>query len=118
MNFSIAGTVEQVVTIEPRRIVLRGAMGKPIIKTVKITPNGKYSFRIVEAKADQGKNIRYTLDELKGSGGTVYVLTVENLLQSKGNYSDIIRLKTDSQIQPMISLMVSGNIFGVPSERK
>ena len=97
---------------------MQGTVGKPIKKTVKITPNSKYSFRIVEAKADQGKNIRYTLDEPNGTGGTFYVLTVENLLQRKGNYSDIIRLKTDSQIQPMISLLVSGNIFEVPSERK
>ena len=65
----------------------------------------------MDLKADQGKNIHFALHEVHEAERVSYVLTVENSLQSKGKYSDIIRLKTDSQIRPTINLLVSGNIF-------
>jgi hypothetical protein len=45
----------------------------------------------------------------KGKKG--YLLTVENIKQETGRYFDTIILKTDSEIQPEISISVYGNIF-------
>lgn len=56
-------------------------------------------------------NIRFTLEEAKPPRGTGYILTVENLKKEKGRYYDLISLKTDSKIKPLIKINVYGQIM-------
>jgi hypothetical protein len=102
--------VEKFVTITPNNAILRGFVGDQLKTTVKIIPEDKYPFKIIESKAIDGKNIRFKLEEHKLSKGIEYVLTVENLKKDKGRYYDNISLKTDSKIRPMIRIRVNGTI--------
>jgi len=75
-------------------------------------PEEKYPFRILEVTARNGSHIRQDLQETEISKGKKgYLLTVENIKQEAGRYFDTVILKTDSQIQPEISISVYGNIF-------
>jgi len=106
--------VEKFASITPNRIRLAGCVGKELKTSVSIIPEKKYPFKIVNVTAKQGKNIRYKIEEFKKSKISEYVLTVENIKKETGRYFDIIHLKTDSKIQPEISIRVMGNIYAKP----
>lgn len=61
--------------------------------------------------------MRFTLQEVKRPEGVGYVLTAENLKKDKGRYYDMITLKTDSKIKPLIKINVYGTIVE-PKPRK
>ena len=127
-KLTISGTVEKFVTISPRMVRLTGNMGQPIQSTVKIIPQKKYPFSILSVKAKNGKNIRYSLDEINShktpykhkapykndknkNGKKEYLLHVKNIKTTAGMYRDFIILKTDSKIQPEIPIMVFARII-------
>ncbi len=89
---------------------MRGDIEKQIKVLVKIIPEEKYPFKIVEAKAKNGKFIKYKLEEVIRLKGTEYLLNVENLKKEKGRYFDTIYLKTTSKMRPEIKISVYGNI--------
>jgi hypothetical protein len=90
---------------------LRGYEGNQMVSTVKIIPEEKYPFKIVESKALFGNNIRYKIEETTSSKKPEYLLTVENLKKDTGQYYDTISLKTDSKIRPLIKVRVNGYIL-------
>ena len=71
-----------------------------------------YPFKILETKAQIGRDIRYQLTSEKQTPGGAYLLTVENLKQETGRYYDTIFLVTDSRVKPKISIQVYGKISG------
>ncbi|MEA3437035.1 MAG: DUF1573 domain-containing protein, partial [Thermodesulfobacteriota bacterium] len=87
-----------------------------IKRTITIAANAKYPFKIVEARAKVGKNVRYELKQMKHSGGGKYLLHVENLKKQKGRYFDIIYLKTNKRPLPEIMIRVRGNISDIGSK--
>jgi hypothetical protein len=106
--------VDNFATISPQNISLRGLVGDSIKGMVSIIPEKKYPFKILSAKAESGKNISIQLDEIQKSDGAAYELKVENISQQRGRYHDTIVLKTDSQVQPELDIMV----YGYLRERK
>jgi hypothetical protein len=106
--------VDNFATISPQHISLRGQVGDSIKGMVSIIPEKKYPFKIISAKAEFGKNISFQLDEIQKSDGAAYELKVENISQQRGRYHDTIVLKTDSQVQPELDIMV----YGYLRERK
>ena len=110
LNLKVFGMVEKFVTIIPKNVTLRGFVGDQLKTTVKIIPEEKYPFKIIESKAINGKNIRFKLEEHKLPKGIEYVLIVENLKKDKGRYYDNISLETDSKIRPQIRIRVNGSI--------
>ena len=84
---------------------------------VKIIPEKKYPFKIVGSNTANTKNIRFTLEETKMSEGKGYILNIENLKKDQGRYYDMIALKTDSKIKPIITIAVYGNIL-VPKQSR
>jgi len=110
----ISGQVENFATIRPLHISLRGLAGDSITGTVSIIPEKKYPFKILDAKAQSGKNISIQLDETKNSNGAAYELKVENTSQKGGRYYDTIILKTDSEVRPELNVKV----YGYLRERK
>jgi hypothetical protein len=100
--------------IRPQHISLRGWVGDPIKGMVSIIPEKKYPFKILDAKAQSGKNISIQLDEISKSNGTAYELKVENISQKSGRYYDTIILKTDSKVRPELDVKV----YGYLRERK
>ncbi|MBW1726442.1 MAG: hypothetical protein JRF31_07395 [Deltaproteobacteria bacterium] len=114
LHLTVIGNVNKFVTIIPHRVVLRGFAGNQITQKVKIIPEENYPFKILGDRAVRKKNIRYELKEASRSKKIEYVLTIANLKKQKGRYFDLIKLKTDSKIQPDIKIRVYGNIFDRP----
>jgi hypothetical protein len=112
----ITGPVENFVTIRPKHISLRGYAGDPIKGVVTITPENKYPFKIIEARAQNGENINFQLAEVNKSSSPTYELKVENLRQKTGRYYDTIVLRTDSKVQPELNVRVYGYLRDRKSE--
>jgi hypothetical protein len=106
----ISGQVEKFVSIRPQNANMRGIVGDPIKGTVTIIPEKKYPFKILNLHAQDGKYIKYQLEETKESDTTAYRLNIENLKTDAGRYYDTIILETDSKIRPQISVRVYGYI--------
>ena len=108
--------MENFATIRPQHISLRGQVGDVIKSTVSIIPGKKYPFKILDAKAQSGQNIEIQLDQIPNSNGPGYELRVENISQKSGRYYDTIILKTDSDVQPELSVRVYGYLREHKSE--
>jgi hypothetical protein len=111
-QLTISGAVKNFATITPKNIRLYGKVGEPVKETVRIVPEESYPFKILETKAQIGRDIRYELTSEKQAPGGAYLLTVENLKQETGRYYDTIFLMTDSRVKPKISIQVYGKIRG------
>ena len=111
-QLTISGSVKNFATITPKNIRLYGKVGEPVKETVRIVPENSYPFKILETKAQIGRDIRYELTSEKQAPGGAYLLTVENLKQETGRYYDTIFLVTDSRVKPKISIQVYGKISG------
>ena len=116
-QLTISGSVKNFATITPKNIRLYGKVGEPVKETVRIVPEESYPFKIIETKAQIGRDIRYELTSEKQTPGGAYLLTVENLKQEAGRYYDTVFLMTDSRVKPKISIQVYGKING-PETRK
>ena len=112
----ISGQVENFATIRPKHVSLRGYAGDSIKGVVTIIPEKKYPFKILDARAQNGKNITIELGEVEKSSGTAYELKVENLRQKTGRYYDTIILKTDSKVRPELNVRVYGYLRARKSE--
>ncbi len=109
----IAGRVDRFFTLSPNMVKLEGDVGEQIKRTITISANEKYPFKIIEARAKVGKNIRYEFKQVEHSGREKYLLYVENLKKQKGRYYDIIYLKTNKRPLPEIIIRVQGNIADI-----
>ena len=116
LHLRISGRVENIYTLTPKSVRLSGIVGEPLRKTVMIEPNPKYLFRIKNAVARSGKDIRFRLEDSRDATGVKYQLTVENLKKEKGRYFDTITLSTDSKLRPSISINVRGRIVNSRKE--
>jgi len=100
-------------------VKLEGTVGEEIKRTITITANEKYPFKIINARVKVGKDISYELKEVKNSGGGKYSLSVKNLKTQRGRYDDLIYLKTDKHPLPEIMVRVQGNITDIgPKSQK
>ena len=97
---------------------LKGYVGQTIKAVVKIVPAKKYPFKIIGSGSINPKNIRFTFEEVKSPEGVGYILTVENLKKEPGKYYDMISLKTDSKIRPLIRINVYGEIMELRPSKK
>ena len=116
-TLAIAGPVESFVTIAPNYVRLQGFEGDPISQAVRIIPEEKYPFKILNAKARNGENIGFQLQEIKASNRTQYSLTVENLKNDQGRYVDAIILETDSPVRPELEVRVFGYVRARPQKQ-
>ena len=97
---------------------LRGIAGEQLKRKVTIIPVEKYPFKILKVRAQDGKNIRFELQEEKNQKGQQYALIVENQRLKKGRYFDNITLETDSKIRPTLKVRVYGDIMPRPEKKK
>ena len=115
---SISGMVEKFVDIQPKYIRLSGVAGQIINTSVSIIPERKYPFNITGISAMKGRDIQFSLKEKTFPQGDGYELLVENLKKDKGRYHDVLSLKTDSDIQPVIKVSVHGTIKSPDTDQK
>lgn len=113
----ISGQVKPYITVEPRRVVLRGRAGEKISETVRIIPQTDDPFHIREVSAIRGVDVGYTLEALEESGKRGYALHLENRRKTPGRYHDSIKLETDSDVAETITIAVGGVILA-PGKQK
>lgn len=118
LRLSISGDVEKFATIKPQAVILRGFTGEKVKGKVTIIPEQKYPFKILKARAKNGKDISVRLEEVKGPKGMQYALTVENQRPQKGRYFDTITLETDSKIRPTLTVRVYGDLRAHVEEKQ
>ena len=106
------------VSITPRWIRMVGAAGDPLTSVVRIVAEAEDDLMVLDVRAQSGENIRYQLEKDPEAQKPTYVLTVENLKQTKGWYSDSIYLKTSSVRQPMLEIKVHANILAPEMDRQ
>lgn len=110
LNLVISGPVDKFVTVAPRSVILRGRAGDIIKERVRIIPEEKYAFKVLGARARNGRNIRFKLSQVKGAERPEYALTVENTRPTEGRYIDTVFLATNSKIQPELKIRVFGYV--------
>lgn len=108
-DLMVSGHVDPIVIIEPEKLILEGEAGKDIEKDINITPDSRHPFKIISAESKKG-NVEASINEVTASNPVRYMITVKNLRKEKGEYKDILYLKTDSDIRPGISIRVIVNI--------
>jgi len=113
ITLSVSGTVLNFANMEPRYARLVGKAGTDIKKSITITREKAYPFKIVEAKARNGKDIAFEVQEFSKTDSDGYILTIENKKTAAGRYADTVILTTDSQIKRTISVPVYGQILSV-----
>lgn len=107
----VSGFVEKFANITPERAVLSGPADSRLSTSVRIVPRKEYPFRIKHVRFLDGRFIRTNLEKQDGSGHSFYILTVTNIRQEPGRYSDLIYLDTDSPMQSVVPVYVVGNIL-------
>ena len=110
ITLTMKGPVKTFATVRPSQVRLFGEAGAELKETVVITPQKEFPFKIVGAKAQIGRDIRYEVGERPGEQGKAFLLTVFNTRDRAGRYFDTIRLETDSPLKPQIDVRVYGRI--------
>ncbi len=118
LRLTISGSIDTFVTIQPKRVKLRGVAGDEIKREVTIIPGKKHPFKIVKVRARNGKDIGFQLSKEKSKEGQKYALTIENKRLQKGKYFDIVTLETDSKIRPELHIRVDGELRQRTEEEK
>lgn len=103
------GPVDTCATVSPSFIRFTGPAGQKMIQKVTIVPNPKYPFKITGTRQEplNSDKFRHSLEKTP----TGWVLTVENLLNSKGGYWGNIYLDTDNKTCQSLRVEVQGDIF-------
>lgn len=110
INLTIEGKVVQFVTIDPKIIILKGDIGNEVLNSIRIIPEKKYPFNILQVHTEKKQNFRYRLSLFNKDGQEGYLLTAWNIKKYAGRYVDAIYLETDNDIGPLIRIPVFGNI--------
>ena len=118
LRLLISGRVKPYITVDPRRVVLRGTVGEKIAETVRILPQTGDPFHIKRVSAVRGVDVSYTLEQIEVSGKKAYALHLENRKQTPGRYHDAIHVKTDSDVAGRITIPVSGIITVAEKQEK
>jgi hypothetical protein len=113
---TMEGEVEAFAVINPPYLRLYGKTGEKISGEVTITPSDKYEFRIVDAKPLKGDNIQVKFEQNSKEDASGYLIKVDNTMEEKGRYYDTIHIKTDSEIKPLLTVKIYGNIFEKPDQ--
>ncbi|MCF8026538.1 MAG: hypothetical protein K9J79_10090 [Desulfobacteraceae bacterium] len=110
LQLRVSGRMKPYITVEPRRVSLRGRTGEEISQTVRIIREAGEPFSISKVSAVRGVDVKYELEEIKDSGKKGYALHIKNTRQRPGRYHDSIHVETDSERIGRITIAVSGII--------
>jgi hypothetical protein len=102
--------------MEPAYARLVGPVGTEIKKTITITREKAYPFKILDVKARNGNDIAFDVQAFSQTDAEGYILTIENKKTVAGRYADTVILTTDSAIRPTISIPVYGQIISTAPE--
>ena len=106
----MAGDVEQVAKISPRKIRLTGTTGEKIGGTVTVSSTEKYPFKVLDVRLSSGKNLVFDNKVETISGLQVNTISVNAVDAAEGRSIDWLLLRTDSQYLPMVRVRIDVNI--------
>ena len=110
IGIELIGQVKAFVLLAPGQIELKGKLGETVTTVMTITlATPETDFKIAQAAARDGKNIRFEVKRNDQASPARYELTVENIRKEPGRYVDLITIWTDSSRR--IPIRVFGNIF-------
>ncbi|MGD9160634.1 MAG: DUF1573 domain-containing protein [Desulfobacteraceae bacterium] len=98
-DLTIAGHVDPILIIEPKRVKLTGNAGENLESEIFITYDKRHPLKVLSAESKKD-NISVKLEKIDGSEPKKYRIKVTSLKKEKGKYSDYVSLKTDSDIYP------------------
>jgi hypothetical protein len=113
----LTGEVKKFATITPGKVFLKGAVGEKISQIITIVPEIEEPFAIIKVVPLKGSDFRYSLEEIELDGEKAYRLTIENTKESEGRYYDKLTFITDRSDYIPLSIVVSGDIRQVPSDK-
>lgn len=111
LYLGIRGTVEKTVDIRPPKVYLSGPPDKDISVSVIVVPEEKYPFKIKEVKAKNGYNISVAVEQDNEENPDQCTVIVKNTSKEKRKYYDWIYIYTDSPVNNIITIPVTGNIY-------
>jgi len=114
LSLKVTGEVKKFATITPTKVRLTGPAGAPLMTSVSIVPEKEYMFKVLSVEAKNGKFVDVELKDTSKGNDNSYKLIVKSKKESPGRYFDVLKLKTDSEIQPEIDVRVYGNILDPP----
>jgi hypothetical protein len=110
IRLELVGQVKAFALLDPGHIELSGKAGETLTAAMTITPAAPgMDFKIAQATARDGKNIRFEVKKNDQENPARYELIVENIKKEPGLYTDIITIWTDTSRR--IPVRVFGNIF-------
>ncbi len=102
---TVTGKVDQVVTINPKRVNLKGNQGDTLETMVEITPFPKYQFSILGLEQKINTNIKASLIAPEGDKKS-WRIRVKAESDKVGQLYDLLTLKTDSKYIPSLTIKV------------
>jgi len=110
IGIELIGQVKAFALLDPGHIELTGKAGETLTAAMTITPAAPgMDFKIAQAAARDGKNIRIEVKRNDQASPARYELIVENIKKEPGLYTDLITIWTDTSRK--IPVRVFGNIF-------
>lgn len=104
---SVTGQVRSYANIRPMRIRYSVKLNEPVFKTVDITPDKEYPFKVVSASLRKNTDIPCELENTENR----YRVKIQCPSDKPGNFRDTIVIKTDSKKLPEIRIPVSGYVI-------
>ena len=107
----VSGKVKGYISLSPTYLRLMGKVGAPLQRSIRIKPLNGHTFTVKEVLVKDGEHLQYELKPVKGdSDKNGYLLVVQNTMQTAGTYRDLITIKTDSKVKPILRIPVSARI--------
>lgn len=111
ITLTITGAVSHFAQMKPAYARLVGPVGTEIKRTITLTREKAYPFKILDAKSRNGSDIAIDVEEFNDASGNGYILTIENKKTVAGRYADAAVLTTDSDVKPTLIIPVYGQII-------
>lgn len=117
VKLMVIGKVKGHISLSPAYIRFMGREGQPLSRTVTIKPLNGHTFNIQDVVTKEGKHLTYDLKPMGGDAAKHgYQLVVQNTMQTAGSYTDLITIKTDSEVKPTLRIPVSARIHKAPAQ--
>jgi hypothetical protein len=112
----LRGEVKPYISLEPGGYLsLWGVKGQVPKETLEIINNHDKPLKITGIEDDLPGHIRWEIKEIKP--GYLYILTVEDISRSEGDYTGHLIIKTDNPNKPALVVIINGKIETAPTEK-
>lgn len=109
-RLTLSGRVERFASIEPGFVYFRGEAEELEAVELEVTPNSTTGFRITRVVADKPHLFSAELIEPCRQENTPCRIRVINRKKDAGKYVGVIKVITDSRVQPSFAIVVRANL--------